>query len=171
MISQIILGLLTIAMSGVIAAVVTYRLNISRDERRFRRQRLEEVFTAFNGFTRQLGVTWLTYTNVMTGKIDYNQALDMVIAQGKDVVHHFDTLNMIILLYWPELIPHLDRVKAMRDEANDVLHEHKRRYLAGHAQDKISFDAISVLTKQLDTLEQEFSAAARGAAQRLRGAG
>ena len=72
-------------MSGVVSAAVTYKLNTSRDERRFRHQRLEDVFVAFKTHTRQLGMMWVPYFSVMTGKLNYNQALDEVIAVGKEI--------------------------------------------------------------------------------------
>jgi hypothetical protein len=158
-------------MSGVVAAAVTFRLNIHRDERRFRRQRLEEVFVAFNGFSKQMGILWVTYVPVMTGKIDYNQALDMVIARGKDQECHFDKLQLLVALYWPELNAYVDRLVVLREKANSILALHKQRYLAGHNQDKESYDAISGTINDLAQLEKDFAAGARAEAGGLRGAG
>jgi hypothetical protein len=169
--SQILLGLLTITMSGVVAAAVTYKLNSSRDEKRFRRQRLEEVFTSFQGFVIDLSKNWIAYTNVMTGKLDYNQALDLVIEQDKGTPTHFQKLEMVVTLYWPELMSFMDRLKVLRDKGGDILHAHKQRYLAGQITDKEAFDAIGMVIVALETLEKEFAEAAKRLAVGLRGAG
>ena len=170
-ISQFIISVLTIAMSGVIATAVTYFLNTRRDERRFRRQRLEETFVAFRAFCNLLGVLWVGLTNVMTGKLDYNQALDLEIARGKDEAGSFAKLEMLITLYYPEFTKLFDRLLDLRSRGNEVLGTHKRRYLAGHVVDKESLDALCTVIKSLEDLEKEFAIAARGAVKPLLGAG
>jgi len=168
--AQIILGLLTITMSGVVSAVVTYKLNLNRDERRFRRQRLEEAFIAFMGFTKELGIHWMRFVPVMTGKLTYDQALDSVIA-AKVEASHFDNLEMLLTLYWPELLTYYNRLIGIRQKGNDVLVSHKRRYLSGLSQDRESFDAMQALLNEVGQLERDFSAAAKGFAVMHQGVG
>ena len=165
---QVILGLLTIVMSGVVAAVVTFRLSARREDRQFRRERLEHLFRSFVAFCRMLGVHWSSYTSVMTGKIDYNQALDMTIASGKNDERHLENVEMLVAIYWPELQSHVDALKTVRDDASSVLGEHKARYKAGRTQDKESFDAIGQVIRRLDEVESRFGEVVRAEAAKLR---
>ena len=165
---QVILGLLTVVMSGVVAAVVTFRLNARREDRQFQRERLEQLFRAFVGFCRQLGVDWYHYIPVMTGKIDYNQALAMTIASGKDDERNLENVELLVAIYWPELQLHVDALKKVRDDASSVLGEHKARYKAGQTQEKESFDAIGQVIMRLDDVESRFGEAVRAEAAKLR---
>ncbi|MCI0675731.1 MAG: hypothetical protein L0Y42_08150 [Phycisphaerales bacterium] len=167
-IAQILLAVLTIAMSGVVAAVVTSILNTRREERQFRRKRLEELYRAFTGFCTQLDVHWLHHTSVMTGKIDHNQALDLTIAAGEGEERHFENVEMLAAIYWPEFNPFVDELKQLRSQANDILHAHKQRYLAGHREDKESFDAIRRVGESLDNLRDRFRDKVREIAKHLR---
>ncbi len=165
---QVILGLLTIVMSGVVAAVVTFRLNARREDRQFRRERLEHLFQAFVGFCKLLEVTWSPYISVMTGKIDYNQALDMTIASRKDDERHFENIEMLVAIYWPDLQSHVDALKTVRDDASSLLREHKARYKVGHTQDKESFDAIGQVITRLEEVRSSFGEVVRAEAVKLR---
>ncbi len=165
---QVILGLLTIVTSGVVAAAVTFKLNARREDRQFRRERLERLFQAFVGFCRQLGVDWVPYLSVMTGKIDYNQALDITIASGKDDELNLENVEMLVAIYWPELQSHVDALKKVRDDGSSVLREHKARYKAGHTQDRESFDAIEQVIRCLDDVRSRFGKAVRAEAAKLR---
>jgi flagellar basal body-associated protein FliL len=65
---QIILAVLTIAMSGVVSGIVTFQLNARRDSRELRRQKLEALYESFDGFVTQLGSHWIPYIGVMAIK-------------------------------------------------------------------------------------------------------
>lgn len=168
MIWQGILGLLTIVMSGVVAAAVTFKLNARREDRQFRRERLERLFRGFVGFCRVLEVDWSPYISVMTGKIDYNQALDMTIAAGKDDERNLQNVEMLVAIYWPELQSHVDALKKVRDDASSVLGEHKARYKAGRTKDNGSFDAIGQVIRRLDDVRSRFGEVVRAEAAKLR---
>ncbi len=165
---QVILGLSTIVMSGVVAAVVTFRLNARREDRQFRRERLEHLFQGFAGFCRVLEVSWSPYISVMTGKIDYNEALDMTISSGKADERHLENIEMLTAIYWPELKSHVAALRTVRDDAASVLGEHKTRDKAGATQDKQSFHAIEQVIKRLDEVTSCFEEAVRAEAAKLR---
>lgn len=165
---QVILGISTVVMSGVVAAVVTFRLNARREDRQFRRERLEHLFRAFMGFRKMLEVGWLPYISVMTGKIDYNEALDMTIASGRDDERNLENVEMLVAIYWPELQSHVEALKRVRDDASSVLGEHKARYKAGQTQDKESIDAIGQVHRRLDDVASRFGEAVRAEAAKLR---
>jgi len=165
---QVVLGLLTIAMSGVVAATVAFKLNARREDRQFRRQRLEHLFRAFMGFSRQLTSGWWPYRCVMTGKIDYNQALDMTIESGEHHERNLEELEMLVAIYWPQLQSHVDALKKVRDDGASVLGEHKARYKAGRTHDKDSSDAIDRVVTQLDEVGARFAQVVRAEAAKLR---
>lgn len=165
---QIILGLLTVVMSGVVAAVVTFRLNARREDRQLRRQQLEHLFRAFVGFCRDLEVHWSPYMSVMTGKIDYNQALDLTIESGPDQERKLENVETLVAIYWPELRSHVDSLMKVRDSASTVLDEHKARYKAGRTKDMLSFNAMGQVVERLEEVESRFGEAVRAEAVKLR---
>jgi hypothetical protein len=125
---QLVLGLLTIAASGVVSGVVTFRLNAGRDARRMRREKLERLFLAHTGFLRQLDMHWYPFLEVMAGNIPYNDALDMTIKQSANEEKHFENLEMLVSLYFPELGPGLRQLTEIRNRAAHVISSHKREY-------------------------------------------
>ncbi|MBA2492279.1 MAG: hypothetical protein H0V34_11470 [Gammaproteobacteria bacterium] len=165
---QIAISILTIAMSGVVSGVVTFRLNAKRDSRQLRRQKLESLFQAFNGYVTQLGSHWIPHMAVMAGKIDYNAALDMT-AKGATVEpRHFETLEMLVAIYFPELQGHLDRLLTLRKRANDILEQHKSvcRESGPHDGSR-SLSMMRAASTELDKLEEDFRVAIRAEAAKL----
>jgi len=126
---QVTLSLLTILASGIVSAVVTFKLNAQRDARRMRREKLERLFLAHTGFLRQLDMHWYPLFAVMAGDIPYNDALDILIKQSADEEKHFENLEMLVSLYFPELGTGLHQLKEIRDRANDIIGAHKRKYV------------------------------------------
>lgn len=125
---QVALGILTIAASGVVSGVVTFRLNSGRDARRMRREKLERLFLAHTAFVGQLGVSWFPYMKVMDGSISYNDALDMTIKREADRERHLETIEMLVALYFPELSRGLEELTAIRDVAAATISAHKEAY-------------------------------------------
>lgn len=127
--TDLVVSLLTIAASGVTAAVVTFRLSARREDMQFRRRQLEVTYRAFGRFTTQLGVAWLPVISVMAGRLDYNQALGMINAKPvENEPRALEELQMLVAIYFPEFDPLLDELLSIRDRANEVMHVHKERY-------------------------------------------
>lgn len=73
------LALLTVLGSGVASGIVTYRLNANQKEREFKRQKLEECFRAVHHYMLSITTHYLVWLDVMSGRITYDQANDMII--------------------------------------------------------------------------------------------
>jgi len=98
------LGLLTVLGSGVGSGVVTYRLNANQKEREFRRQKLEECFRAVHHYTISIATHYLVWVDVMSGKITYDQANEMIIAEGKREDREYPlNVELLIRMYFPSL--------------------------------------------------------------------
>jgi len=78
-------GVVTLVTSGLGTAVVSYWLTERKAKRDLRRAKLEELFLAVTNWTKLMFIRWLTLLSVMTGKLDYNQALDQMIEGGKEL--------------------------------------------------------------------------------------
>jgi len=164
---QIILAILTIAMSGVVSGIVTFQLNARRDARELRRQKLEAVYESFNGFVTQLGGYWIPYLGVMANKIEYNTALDMTIKNSNSEVKYFRTLEMLIAIYFPKLQPHLDELNGVKEIANEVINQHKEEYRAIGPHKSEVLAKMQALSKELSLIEERFREAARNEADKL----
>lgn len=165
---QITFGLLTVVMSGVVAAVVTFRLNARREDRQFRRERLEHLFRGFAGFCTLLTVDWSAQIGFMSGKLDYDQALNVTIESGKSNERHLENAEMLVAIYWPELQSHVDALKTVRDDASVVIRKHKTQYKPSCAPDTKSLEAMRQLVRRLDEVETRFGEVVRAQAANLR---
>jgi hypothetical protein len=77
--AQLVVSLMTIAFSGLVSAVVTHQLSTSRQERDFRRKKLEELYLAVVGFCTSIQTANIVWLPVMRGDFAYNTGLDLQI--------------------------------------------------------------------------------------------
>jgi hypothetical protein len=129
MTAQIFITLLTILFSGLVATIVTHYLATSHQEKQFRRQKLEELYFAMDGF-RTWFVTFNAYwPAVMDGKIDYNTALDKQIEARTDKDERFhQTAEMLVNIYFPALLPNFDAIMARRDSVIEIFSAFRKQY-------------------------------------------
>ena len=153
--TQIALGVLTIAASGVVSGVVTFKLNSRRDARRMRREKLEQLFLAHSAFARQLGAGWLPYISVMQGAISYNDALDMVRKPPGDD-RPYDKMEMLVAIYFPELGKELKKLLQIRDRSAESIARHKEVYKSRGPHRTPERDVLLNIMSDLDVHESEF---------------
>ena len=154
--TQIALGVLTIAASGVVSGVVTFRLNSRRDARRMRREKLEQLFLAHSVFARQLGVGWFPYLMVMQGTIAYNDALDMVVKSSVDDDRPYEKMEMLVAIYFPELEKELTKLLQIRDRSAESIARHKEVYKSRGPHRTPELDVLRNIMGELDVHECEF---------------
>ena len=163
---QLIISLATILCSGVVSAIVTYKLNSRKDERHFLRQKLEELNLAVIRFCTQLDTNFLPYISVMTGKITYDQALDIVL-NSKNSETNYDKMSMIVNIYFPHLSPDIDSIHKARDMGNKVIHAFKRFYESGGIDSQKHYHEMCEVVNLLDKAESNFKNAIRNEASRI----
>jgi hypothetical protein len=106
----VLISIATIALSGVVSALVTYRLNLRKDQDIFMRQKAEELYRSFERYSHDLGMYFFHYFPLLNGLVDYNQHLDEEIKRGKEPKNTKDALSEVEMLtgiYFPELDAHL----------------------------------------------------------------
>ena len=69
----------------------------------------------------------------MAGKIDYNQALDLVLSPQADTPRHHETCEMIIRLYFDEFLPAWNELLKCLENLNLAQAEFKRRVKESNA--------------------------------------
>lgn len=112
---QLIVSLLTIIGSGVVSAVVTYRLNARKAEREFLRAKLETLYLAIDNFTEMLSLSYLTWLPVLAGRVTAEQALEINRKSAEAFparIHK--TAEMLVSIYFPQLDPYLSAVMESR---------------------------------------------------------
>jgi hypothetical protein len=132
---QLLISLLTIVGSGVVSAYVTYRLNSRKEERQFRRQKLEQVFLASQAFQKAIFTHISDHLQMMKGRLTANQVHDLIIKRGADPGRPGDNLEMLVVIYFPRLQPTLDHLWAIREAANDVIAEYEQENPNGGRSD------------------------------------
>jgi hypothetical protein len=130
----VVTSIATIALSGVISTVVTYRLNVRKDRDVFMRQKAEELYRSFDKYDHDLGGHFLAYIPLLDGLIDYNKFLDQKIESGRSPSGTKDALTqteMLTGIYFPQLEPTLKSYLKFRDEMHGFLSRHKEAYRNG----------------------------------------
>jgi hypothetical protein len=83
---------------------------------------------AYQGYCKLITTkVYMPFMQVMAGKIDYNQALDLVISPPIDTPRHHETCEMIIRLYFDEFLPAWDELLTRLANLNSVEAQFKRR--------------------------------------------
>ncbi|MBI5048780.1 MAG: hypothetical protein HZB54_07530 [Deltaproteobacteria bacterium] len=165
--AQLILSVATIICSGVVSAIVTYKLNARKDERQLLRQKLEELNLAMLRFCTQLDTNFLPYISVMTGNITYNQALDIVL-NSKDTEKNYDKISMIVNIYFPQLSSNLENIHTARGAGNEVIHDFKRFYESAGTHSQQHYQKMSAVVNLLGKAESDFKAAIREEARKIK---
>src|SRR5260221_13458674 len=112
----IVTGFVTLSGSGLGTAVVNYWLTERKAKRDLRRTKLEELFLAVNAWGNLMGSHSVTIHSVMIGKLEYDQANDLIIDSLKSAEKTAGRMEMLINLYFKEL-----------KHDFEVLHESRRR--------------------------------------------
>ncbi|MFQ5757932.1 MAG: hypothetical protein ACE5H7_17805 [Acidiferrobacterales bacterium] len=168
---SIVIAIITIAASGVLAAVVAYRLNATKEHVFFMRQKAEALYLAIERYDRTLGSHFVPYYSVIKNEITYNELLDLQIkdrgSAGSDSASALDAAIMLINVYFPNLKPHLDRYTTARECINKILADHKRAYKQGDTDGAPWFNPFHEAVQELDRVAAEFKQAVIAEAGKL----
>jgi hypothetical protein len=165
---SLVVGLSTILASGVTSSLVTFRLNRNKDQTIFMREKAEQLYLSADAYGRVFGGHMVSYFPLLEGRIDWNQMLDIHIADGSKEREHggAETMTMLVEIYFPSVRPALARVWDARAEFNDLTAKLKRHYKAnGHVTEDHWKPAFLEVTKKLNDaiscLEKDIVVAAR----------
>jgi hypothetical protein len=110
---QIGLGLLTFAGSGVIVHV----LNSRKEHHDFLRGKLETLFEVFSKYQQICLSTISIWSLVVNGKMTHQEALARDEKEFQSVPDYFATVQMLIYLYFPELLDECGKCSAIFEKA------------------------------------------------------
>ena len=164
---QVLLSLATIISSGVVAAVVTYKLNARREERQFRRQKLEEFYMAMSGYCRMLITDFFTYENVMRQKLSYNDALDATVKRGTDEKRSCDTTLMLLTIYFHHFQPIFTKLIDCRSTLNSIVSEFTESYRSGDPDGARWLKPFTENLRKIEDIENQLRQAIQKEAERL----
>jgi len=164
----LVVPLLTIATSGLVAGVVTFRLNARLQHRELLRAKLEEAYAATHDYCASLGIYYLKYFAVFRGQIDINTANDLTVAVGASTDQTaYRRVEMLLRLYVPSAEPSFERLVDLRTRLNSIIGYHRQRYLSG---EELTIDLIPALNdgiKEIDTYEAAIKDSIVAIARRL----
>ena len=154
--TQLLVSLLTIVASGDVSGIVTFRLNSRRVARRLRRSKLEEFYSAHSAFIRQLRADWLLHMNVMRNQISYDDALDIIVNREKAPDPPFERAEILVALYFPELVGHFQELLELRDEAATAINSYKQDYKKIGPNETPALGRMNELCASLTSYEHGF---------------
>jgi hypothetical protein len=154
---QLIISVTTILCSGVFSAIIIHKLSSSRAEREFKRRKLEELYIAVHCYCTKLFTANIIWPDVMRGKIDYNEALDLFIKNhNENDKSHETTMTMIINIYFPELLPSFEAILRQRDQINCMKSDFKKAYQRREVCDSFAQPFLQEL-KAIDDCERKLA--------------
>ena len=136
-------ALLTVLMSGVVAAVVTYRLNATKEHVFFMRKKAEELYLAFDSFDRNLTVHFATAFQAIKSEISWHDFNDLIIKRADKRADKSDRdasmqVLMLVDIYFPGVKPQFENFSAQRAALNRIVEDVQRSNKAGEvAQETI----------------------------------
>jgi len=104
---MLILGsILTVILSGVVAAFVSALLSVSKDQLIFRQRKAEELFLAFDHWDKHASSAFLMYYPYLQGKLSISQVQNLIIKsqeRSPDLGRDHAEIFMLTQFYFPEL--------------------------------------------------------------------
>ena len=166
--TQIVLSVLTVTLSGVVAAITAHRLGTRREENALRRQKLEQLYMAYTGFCTQLISTYSPILAVMKGEISYNDALDIQIGDGRrKQERHYETIRMLVDLYFSHLTECVGVLDTVRARLTGIEGEFRGRYKAGRFDGSEFIESFTATLLAVDDLGSHFAKVAQRETDRL----
>jgi len=164
--SLIATAALSILTSGLVSALVTFRLSSRRQDLQFRRQKLEDTYKAFIAFAADLGLHWMPFGAVMAGRLEYKSAIAMTKVEPAKP-RQIDELQMLVAIYFPELQPLLDELLEIRDRGSILVLAYKSYESPGQSRQEtlVLFDKV---LRELQELRERFALAVRAEAEKIR---
>ncbi len=92
------------------------------------RSRGEELYTLFELWLNSLTTYYFIKCSIMSGKLTYNQGLDLEIEKSDKGRGDHVRIEMLIEVYFPELQAAYNAVIESRERANDIVSQHKTHY-------------------------------------------
>lgn len=145
-----------ILTSSVVAGLVTFVLNMYKEERILRRQKLEALYLYASNWIRSFGGFGLNYGFAMKGKLTLNQVYDMTIKNGTGEKNDFENMNMLVGVYFPRLQGVLDELMKCRKSLVTLIKQFELRYKNGETDGSVLLLEFKETMDRLDHIENKF---------------
>jgi hypothetical protein len=122
--TQVSLGLLTIVGSGF----VVHKLNASKDQREFKRSKLETLFIAVQEFDQLFALCTLFWVPAMRREASYNEVYERYENEMKGKPNYYATAEMLVNLYFPELLEKFRTLRSAADRVTEIQAKFRRAY-------------------------------------------
>jgi len=97
-------------------------------------ERGEELYVLLEKWGNNFTASFLRYSRVMTGEIDYNSALDAVRDDLKRSVIQAERIGLIIGIYFPEIADEWKVVQQNVHKTSDIESDFRRGYKSGKTE-------------------------------------
>lgn len=134
-----------------------------RENLHYQRERLEETYRSFHDFADQLSSTWWTVAAAAEKRLSKEEVPELL--RNDKSGRHLQRLQIITTIHLPKLAPFVDRLIKLRDEASELV---APVLLFGEASDETA-ERLHGVEVRLGSLREDFDAAVRREARKLRG--
>ncbi|TGK41154.1 hypothetical protein [Leptospira andrefontaineae] len=156
--------LLLVGFGSIISLMVTFINNISNnnrlklqysfEEKKEKKKSIqahyEELYLQSSKYLNGLNSSFFVYYSLLQNKITYDQANDEIIRELSEAKYDPHKVQMLLRLYFPELLESFEKVMRARDEINELLVQHKLEYRSGRVDGSKYLDSFTAMHDFLD---------------------
>ncbi|MEX0922729.1 MAG: hypothetical protein WDZ84_08130 [Rhodovibrionaceae bacterium] len=131
---SIFTAIITIGASGVLATIVAFRLNATKEHVIFMRQKIESLYMNVEKYERSMNGYFVSYYILFKNEISYNELYDIQknsFEDGKGPGEALEKSKMLVSVYFPSLKPNFHKYLEHRKKLNSIIVKHKRAYECG----------------------------------------
>ena len=131
LVSALLGGSLAVA-GGAGVAILTFKLNASRGNTEYRRQKLEELYLAADEFHRMATGMMFAHGSIAEGKVTWNEMNEQLLPSLQSGYRHGgrETIDLLISVYFPGLLGPHEKTLASLDRFNEISGKMKCEYQA-----------------------------------------
>ncbi len=154
---QVLVAIATILCGGIIAAIVTYRLNRDKERINYLRDKLEELYMATSNWISNTDAIAYAYKRAIHEENSVGEAIEMI-SKRPEILNPAEFLRskMIVELYFRGLIPKFNELLRVKEMINEIIREYRIDTSEENTQLPRLRNEIANSIALLDQLERDF---------------
>ena len=145
LIVSLIIPLATILMSGVVAGLVTFKLNATRQDKQFLRQKLEDFFIAIHEYCRNKHDIWQSVADTFEKGLDPSPMPKTIEDLANILTDRmpYGRAQMLSGIYFPTLNPLVNEMEELISRTNSTLQGLRNEFHAQYQSTGLASTVVS----------------------------
>tara|TARA_B100000029_G_scaffold57889_1_gene52273 strand:- start:593 stop:1123 length:531 start_codon:yes stop_codon:yes gene_type:complete len=105
-----------------------HELRSKNDKQKLLTERGEELYELLDKWLDEFTYDYLRLNLLLKNEITYDQYHERVISEGSKGIPNFGRIEILVYLYFPDILDNYNKLLTIRKERNRVVFSHKRNY-------------------------------------------